>query len=328
MTQFNNYSNILPDGVNTVSTAGAQGGALLEVRVEGRNNTASAGNAGTAIITTARYSQTSASGVGASFTATTASGATAATTVVITSEGRGYKPGDTFVVPSSSLPNTAGSTIVIVVVRVAEEGDITAGFKSISVNSKAPIMKSRTNSGKLVTRYAAYHQFDFSIGYHKLLKSQFMPIYAFLLEKQGSLKPFFVELPQYQGNNGDLLIASTAAAGATSIEAKIASATTEFGTEPSLGDLFTITDPDNSNHTKAYIVNRIETYETYRGTQPSLGEIRIHFTPTLNASVGTSSILNFSRPLVKVINKSDKQSYSLDTDNLYSLKLSLEEATN
>ena len=100
-----------------------------------------------------------------------------------------------------------------------------------------------------------------------------MPIYAFLLEKQGSLKPFFVELPQYQGNNGDLLIASTAAAGATSIEAKIASATTEFGTEPALGDLFTVTDPDNSNHTKAYIVNRIETYETYRGTQPSLGEI-------------------------------------------------------
>ncbi len=323
MTAFNNFSNVLPDGVNSISTAGALGGSIMEITVQGVNALNGIGNPGTVTLDSTKYSQTSNNGIGAKFSITTDSSGEV-TLASIVSSGRGYKVGDTFLLPSANLPKTTGTSIVLKVSRVANSGDAAPGFKTVSVTSTSPIMKSRTNSGKLLTRYASYHRFDFSVSYHKLQKSQFMPLYAFLIEKQGSLKPFFVEMPQYQGAGGNLSAASTSAAGSVSLTASL----TSTDTSPAIGDLFTIDDDSNSNHTKSYMVTRIETYEEYRVTQPSLEEINIYFTPPLSSSISSGSTVVFDRPLVKVINKSDKQPYTIDQDNLYSIKLSLEEAAD
>jgi len=323
MTAFNNFSNILPDGVNSISTAGALGGSVIEVIVQGTNSTSGVGTSGTVTLDSSKYSQTSDNGTGAKFSITTdTNGEVTSTNIDLA--GRGYKVGDTFFLPSANLPNTTGTSIILKVSRVANSGDSAPGFKTVSVTSTSPIMKSRTNSGKLITRYASYHRFDFSVSYHKLQKSQFMPLYTFLLEKQGSLKPFFVEMPQYQGAGGNLTLASTGTAGDVSLTVSLGT----DGVAPALGDLFTIEDSSNSNHTKSYMVNKIETYEEYRAAQPAEDEINIYFTPPLSNSISSGSTIIFDRPLVKVINKSDKQQYTIDQDNLYSIKLSLEEAAD
>jgi hypothetical protein len=72
------------------------------------------------------------------------------------------------------------------------------GYKSVSLTSDAPIMRTRTNSGRMVTRAIVGHKWKIKIGYNPLVRAEFEPIYNFLLNRRGGLKPFYVSLPQYR----------------------------------------------------------------------------------------------------------------------------------
>ena len=93
---------------------------------------------------------------------------------------------------------------------------------------------------------------------------------------------------------------------------------------PSPGDLFTINSGLSSNHKKAYMVTRTETSSTYTGSAPASGSARIHFTPGLQKAIASGDDFVFKNPLIKVIAR-DTQEYSLNTNNLYSFNLQLEE---
>lgn len=80
----------------------------------------------------------------------------------------------------NNLINTAG----------LDSGTASPGFASVKLSSNQPIMRDRTRSGRLVSRAVSYHLWNIDISYNPMTKSQFNPIYGFLLEKQGSLKPF------------------------------------------------------------------------------------------------------------------------------------------
>ena len=207
------------------------------------------------------------------------------------------------------------------------------GFASVSFSSEAPIQTSRTNSGRVLTRSIAGHKWSIQIKYNPMTRDQFEPVYSFLLEKNGRLNPFFVKLPQqansrnaaFTSANATITTATTAAAG-TGFLLQAGHNTTE-ATQPQPGDMFTITDSNDSLHTKAYRVTRVLSNATYQsgGTQPSTSQRLVYFTPHLQRAVAQGATCDYT-PLIRVMLKSDVQSYSLGTNNLFEFSLNLEEA--
>ena len=99
-------------------------------------------------------------------------------------------------------------------------------------------------------------------------------------------------------------------------------------TTPKPGDMFTITDADDSLHTKAYRVTRVmdnAAYHTGLHSQPTTAQRIVYFSPALQRAVSSGSGIDYYQPLIRVIMKSDMQQYSLSTNNLYSFSLSLQE---
>ena len=202
------------------------------------------------------------------------------------------------------------------------------GFASVTFTKEQPTMMSRTNSGRVVTRSLVGEKLKIAIAYNPLTRAEFEPVYSFLTEKKGRLKPFFVSLPQYADAqdstySGTFTVDGAYAAGKDNFLADHSSLT---GT-PKRGDTFTITDGANSNHTKLYTVTRVQTNSDYYSgeSQPSANQYRVYCQPNLVYNVADNSTLNFVSPLVRVIQSSDVREYSLGTNNLYTFSLSLEE---
>ena len=210
------------------------------------------------------------------------------------------------------------------------------GWASVQLTSKQPVVQNRTNSGRVVARALAGHTWEISINYNELTKAEFMPIYAFLIQKVGKLNPFFVALPQYQVAQDSTFAAAMAGGTAITVNESAPPAGRNYllcsysgGGSPRPGDIFIISDSSNSNHTKLYMVTRVETNSDYNsnvGSQPSSSQRRIHFTPSLTHETSNGSTLDFTSPLMRVVNSSDTNQYSLNTNGLYSFGLKLIEA--
>lgn len=215
------------------------------------------------------------------------------------------------------------------------------GYKSVKLSSENKVINSRTNSGKVISRtLGGAHKWKIDIGYNPMTREEFDPIYSFLLDKRGSLTPFFVSLPQYKAprdtafasyvadsNQADFLSAAEGLAGTTNIMIDAASDYNRAsdGT-PKPGDIFTF---DDSMHTKTYQITKVETQTHFltntTGPSDSNKELRIHFIPALQKTVSNNTKVNFHNPMFRVIQTRDTQSYNLNTDNLYSFSISLEE---
>jgi len=216
--------------------------------------------------------------------------------------------------------NTAGS----------ETGNTGPGFASVKFSSKQPTIVDRTRGGRVITRSVAGQNWDIAISYNPLTRAEFDPINSFLMAMQGSLKPFFVYLPQYSAfnaaNTSNAVLAadgSAVSAGKTYMKITYGGAGT-----PQPGDIFNIIDTNNSNHLKTYMVTR---YETSASHDSDVGELtsgvkRLSFNPPLQYEVSNGAELEFTNPKVRVINTGRSQEYSLNTNNLYKFSLKLEEA--
>ena len=197
------------------------------------------------------------------------------------------------------------------------------GFTTVKLSSDRPIMRNRTNSGRTISRAQMYHKWSIDIAYNELTKEEFYPVYSFLLEKQGSLKPFFVSLPQYRTQVADISVAATISPGSTKI--------TLVGGTPIVkpGFLFTVDDPLDSTHTKAYKVVRVENNADYlvADGRPLIDTQRITVSPNIVNSISSSADLIFTNPLIQVIQNTEVQEYSLGSTGLYNFSLKLEEVT-
>ena len=209
------------------------------------------------------------------------------------------------------------------------------GYASVTFSSESPVQVSRTNSGSVITRNIAGHKWNIDIKYNPMTREQFEPVYSFLLEKNGRLNPFFVQLPQHaHGKNTafatadpSITTATTGSKGANFI-LQAGHNTTE-STQPEPGDIFVIQDTNDSLHTKAYRVTRVMGNSTYNSavhSQPTTSQRIVYFTPPLQRDVAQGAGCDFGNPNIRVILKSDVQSYSLGTNNLYQFSLKLEEA--
>ena len=70
------------------------------------------------------------------------------------------------------------------------------GFASMQLTSSSPVMQTRTNSGRLVSRSVVGHKWSVAINYNPMTREEFEPIQNFLLNTRGGLKAFFLSLPQ------------------------------------------------------------------------------------------------------------------------------------
>jgi len=182
------------------------------------------------------------------------------------------------------------------------------GFKSVKLTSRQKVMRSTTNSGRILQRFHGYHKWEVNITYNSLTKDEFKEVYAFLLERRTTLAPFFVQLPQYRGqSSSSTTVNALTAAGSTTVVLS-----SGHGANCAVGDLFTITDSNNSNHLKAYKITKVST-DT------------ITITPPLSKAVTSGSTIVLVNPLIKVVQKGEVQEYSLDNNNLYKFRLNLEE---
>ena len=227
--------------------------------------------------------------------------------------------------------------------EVSGAGDVGPGFASVDLTSDQKVMVSRTNSQRVIAKAVAGHKWNIDIKYNPMTQAEFRPVDAFLQAKQGALNPFFVALPQYNTpansawvtdlGNHTFTAQAAHTAGETSIEvigsnSWTANSTTAPTDIPLPGEVFTITDSSNTNHTKVYMITHVETYNIYSTTasQPaSTAGLRLGINPPLGKDVTTNGTLNFINPLFKVIMPAATRKYSLNTNNLYQFSLKLEE---
>ena len=201
------------------------------------------------------------------------------------------------------------------------------GFASVKFTSEQPVSISRANSGRVISRAIVSHMWKIQITYNPMTRDEFEPVYNFLLEKRGRLKPFFVKLPQHSPRtttSGTYTIQGPASAGSSSILTTVSSLS--GGLRP--GDLVTINDSQNSNHTKAYQIVKVNDSTNKLSSDTDLNnanERRLFLVPPLARTVSNSSTVTFANPLIKVMLQSDIQEYDLGTNNLYQFSLNLEE---
>ena len=82
-----------------------------------------------------------------------------------------------------------------------------------------------------------------------------------------------------------------------------------------------------ATNTKAYIITSVETNHDYQAgtTQPATDKFRINVTPEFTEAVSDNTVVTFSVPKIKVVLPQPFSQYNLNTDNLYSFNLKLEE---
>ena len=184
-----------------------------------------------------------------------------------------------------------------------------------------------------------------------MTQEEFDPIYSFLLQQRGPLNSFFVSLPQYRtvGNSAWQTIitgvtnnvanytfptAGNVLAGKSSLIVNVTKASgiadyiSSATNIPKPGELITINDSTNTNHTKAYMITMVETHNNYHTdtSQPATNTIKITVNPPLVKAVPQAAVVVFDKPLIKVIEPNANRDYTLNSDNLYSISLKLEEA--
>ena len=179
------------------------------------------------------------------------------------------------------------------------------------------------------------HRWRIAITYNPLTRAQFEPIYNFLLERRGRLKPFEVVLPQYNSPQTAITCASgtkltvdgAVTAGATNFTVDNHSHASTGSLKP--GDMFNITDSSNSNHKKTYRVVRVLNRADYlTGNQPPAADgsshHRIYYTsPSIEKGISDNSTLVTTNPIFRVAQEQDVREYSLGTNNLYQFSLNL-----
>lgn len=214
-----------------------------------------------------------------------------------------------------------------------EAGTAGQGFASVKLSRNLDTDVSRAISGTMVRAWQSMPKWEVTLNYNPLTKAQFDPIYSFLLEKQNGLKSFYVILPTYKlPKNSDFAayVQSNTIATSSTVNAGVTRILVQDGGSglPMFGDLFHIEDPNNTLHTKTYMVHGVETNTDYLvGAQPAVGTMRVHFTPGLQKSTAAGSLIVFNNPLMKVRQIGDVNEYALDNDNLYLYSLKLEEVT-
>jgi len=147
-----------------------------------------------------------------------------------------------------------------------------------------------------------------------------------------SYKYNFSVLADISAGSSKVIVHVNAATGESTAAYNNNSGQTHAGMVPKPGDMININDTNDTNHDKAYLITMVETAGAKEDSATNLGtngdKMQLTVTPPFVRPIsitGSGASVVFKNPLVKVIAPKGLGSYSLNTDNLYSYSLKLEE---
>ena len=74
-------------------------------------------------------------------------------------------------------------------------GSAGPGYASVSITSEQPMLRDRTNSGRILARAVAGHKWKIKISYNPMTRADFEPVYTFLLQRRGPSIHFLFRFP-------------------------------------------------------------------------------------------------------------------------------------
>lgn len=181
-------------------------------------------------------------------------------------------------------------------------------YTAINFSSRHKNFVTEARNGRKQVRSIGAQQWSFTASYRNLTRSEFMPIYAFIISQKGQLGTFSVTPPIISSTNGtisgNMLVNGSHTTGDTTI------AVDGFSGTIKAGDLIKF-----NNHDKVYMVT---------ADLSSPGALNIEPGLYSNVSNDTTVIYNNVPFLMRLDN--DVQEYDLSTVDQYDFEVDLIEA--
>tara|TARA_E500000318_G_scaffold62998_1_gene58316 strand:- start:140 stop:730 length:591 start_codon:yes stop_codon:yes gene_type:complete len=188
----------------------------------------------------------------------------------------------------------------------------TPEFASIGFGSEQKTITSTTDSGKMFSVQVDGQRFKFSASYPPMSRSEFAPVYAFIMKQRSQKETFQIALPDLKNAKGDISgIVSTYgshSAGDTTIDIQNITGTIKAG------DFIKF-----NTHSKVYLV-----VEDATGDSNDLATITIE--PPLREDVDTDVVMLYDNVPFTVRLTNDVQEFNTGDLDLYRFEVDFIEA--
>jgi hypothetical protein len=178
-------------------------------------------------------------------------------------------------------------------------------FQSLNLRSNDKTLVSQSVNGRTQSRKIASQFWEFSAAYPPMTRSEFMPVYAYLMAQRGQHQTFSIQLPVLDDSNGaatgTLKSTATHTAGSTNITVGGAVGTLLAGDMVKFG------------HDKTYMITAATTTS-------------IDIMPPLRIGIANGEVVNYQNVTMKVRLKNDVQEFGISNDGLFSYEVDFIEA--
>ena len=181
----------------------------------------------------------------------------------------------------------------------------TPEFQAINIESKHSNVKSETVSGRMQVRTLGGQRWSFTAKYNPMTRTEFNPVYAFVISQQGMLGTFTITPPVVGSTagsvTGTMLANGAASIGATSISIDGISGTLKAG------DFLKF-----SGHSKVYML-----------TADRAGSGAMTIEPPLVAAVSDNEAITYNSVPFTMRLANDIQTYSLSSNEYYEYEIDM-----
>lgn len=181
----------------------------------------------------------------------------------------------------------------------------TPEFQAINIESKHSNVKSETVSGRMQVRTLGGQRWSFTAKYNPMTRTEFNPVYAFVISQQGMLGTFTIVPPVIGNSSGDVsgtaLVNATTSAGATSVAMDGITGTIKAG------DFIKF-----AGHNKVYMV-----------TADRAGAGAMTIEPPLVSGVTDNEAITYASVPFTMRLANDIQTYSLSSNEYYEYEIDM-----
>ena len=187
----------------------------------------------------------------------------------------------------------------------------TPEFRSIGFSSEQKTITSTTDSGKMFSVQIDGQRFKFSASYPPMNRSEFAPVYAFVMKQRSQKETFQIALPDLQNAKGDVsgtvLVNGAHSAGDTTIDVDGMTGTLKAG------DFVKF-----AGHSKVYMVVSDAT--------ASAGAATLTIEPPLRSAIADDAAVTYDGVEFTVRMTSDIQQFNTSDLDLYRFEIDFIEA--
>jgi hypothetical protein len=188
----------------------------------------------------------------------------------------------------------------------------TPEFRSLNFSSEQKTLTSTTDSGKMFSTQIDGQRFKFSATYPPMSRSDFQPVYAFIMKQRSQKETFQISLPDIKnakGNvSGTVLVKNSHTAGDTTITVDAMTGTLKAG------DLVQF-----AGHNKVYMV-------VADATADGSNEATLTIEPPLRSAVSDNAVVTYDGIEFTVRLTNDLQQFSTDDLDTFKFEVDFIEA--